>query len=153
MPSVRVEILREVNGRGILNTYIDDTLSVADEFEEILDIIVARAEARGNVDSLVQTETQEITRGVRPDICERCGAAPAALLALRRQVGMVVVSKTETITGVLCASCGQELRRYVQRQSAVKGWTGVWSAAMNPVVIGTNEKNYAEFVRQLERYR
>jgi hypothetical protein len=148
---VRVSVLRSINDRGIMNTYANGTLSVGNEFEEIVDQIVSDAETRGAIAASNQEHSRAITLGLRPMECEECANTPAASLTLRRQVGMIVVMKTETIEAVLCHSCGEELRKWIQKQNALKGWTGLRSAAMNPAVIASNEKNYKSFKNELAR--
>lgn len=150
-PAVRVALLRDVNSRGILNTYIDGTLSVANEFEQIVDRLITDAEARGLASAAQQEKSQAISRGSRSMECEQCGAIPAASLMLRRQVGMVIAMKSETFEAVLCAYCGENLRKWIQKQNALKGWTGLRSAAMNPAIIGSNERNYKRFKESLEK--
>lgn len=150
-PAVRADVLREVNHRGILHTYIDHVLSVADEFESAVDALVEVEEIRGDFQRSHEHELQMIHAGLRSNSCEQCGDSPAAQLVLRRQVGMIVVSSTETFDAFLCRGCGENLRKWIQKQNAIKGWTGVKSALMNPVVLGTNERNYARFLESLER--
>lgn len=151
-PAVRVEVMREVNRRGILNTYIDHVLSVAEEFEAAVDEIVTIEELRAESQKESEEYYHRLQSGAEAASCEKCGRAPAAQLILRRQVGMVVLSKTETFENYLCRQCGETLRRWVQKQSALKGWTGVRSALMNPVVMGVNERNYARFLQTLDSY-
>ena len=151
-PAVRVEVMREVNRRGILNTYVDHVLSVSEEFEAAVDELVTIEELRAESQKESEEYYHRVQSGAEPPSCETCGRIPAAQLVMRRQVGMVVVSKTETYEGVLCRQCGDNLRRWVQKQSALKGWTGVKSALMNPVVMGVNERNYAKFLHTLDSY-
>lgn len=151
-PAVRRDIMRQVNLRGILNTYIDNVLSVPEQFEAAVDAIVDSEEARGTFQREHEEQLQMVHTGASPATCESCGNTPAANLVLRRQVGMIVLAKTETFDSFLCRSCGENLRKWIQKQNAMKGWTGVRSALMNPVVIGTNERNYARFLESLETY-
>lgn len=149
-PAIRVALLDEVNRLGILNTYVGHVLSVPEEHEVTVDALIANEEARGAVQLEFETEARQVKAGTRSPRCETCGSTPAAQLVLRRQVGMVVALKTEIFDPVLCRPCGERFRKWVQKQNAIKGWTGVKSALMNPVVIGTNERNYARFIAQLE---
>ena len=149
-PAVRAEVIKEINRRGILNTYIDHVVLVPDEFEDAVDALVQTEEIRGQFQREHEEHLQMIRAGLRPESCDNCGSSPAAHLVLRRQVGMIVLAKTETFDAYLCRSCGENLRKWIQKQNAIKGWTGVKSALMNPVVLGTNERNYARFLEALE---
>ena len=151
-PAVRAEVIKEVNRRGILNTYVDHVLSVPDEFEEAVDALVDIEDQRGEFQREFEEELRQVHAGIRSASCDTCGTSPAAQLVLRRQVGMIVIAKTETFEAVLCRSCGENLRKWIQKQNAIKGWTGVKSALMNPVVLGTNERNYARFLESLEKH-
>ncbi len=151
-PAVRQDIMRQVNLRGILNTYIDHVLSVPEQFEQAVDALVEVQEQRGAFAREFEEELQQVHAGIHPASCDTCGNSPAAPLVLRRQVGMIVIAKTETFDAVLCRSCGENLRKWIQKQNAIKGWTGVRSALMNPVVLGTNERNYARFLESLETH-
>ena len=151
-PAVRVEVMKEVNRRGIFNTYVDHVLSVSEEYEAAVDELVTIEELRAESQKESEAQYHRLRSGAEAASCETCGRSPAAQLVLRRQVGMVVVSKTETFESYLCRQCGENMRRWVQKQSALKGWTGVKSALMNPVVLGINERNYAKFLQTLDSY-
>jgi len=79
--------------------------------------------------------------GHQSPACEICGERPAASIDLRRQVGMVVVMRQYSATAVLCEGCAKKAYTEFQKSTALKGWTGVKSALMNPVVIGANAVN------------
>ena len=152
-PVIRVTVLRQVQSRGIPNTVDANVLSVPDEFEAIIDHLISSAERQGDSYQTFETTVREIDAGARTMPCDRCGAEPAAPLRLRRQVGMVVVMKTETLEGVFCLPCGLQFKKWVQKQNALKGWTGVKSAVMNPVVLSSNEKEYRTFLQTIEGAR
>lgn len=73
--------------------------------------------------------------------CELCGSRPAAQLVLRRHVGLVIVGTTYTVDNVLCDDCGSKATHEFQKQTAKKGWTGVRSALINPIVLVANARN------------
>ena len=137
-PSVRVGISRELNELGILFNLNNGTLSVADEDEEAVDEVVARHEVLDEILEEIQQEAIDVRDGVLAPSCELCGNRPAAPLTLRRQVGMIVVMSTYRGEFMACGPCGELAYKEFQKQTAIKGWTGVKSALMNPVVIGTN---------------
>jgi hypothetical protein len=149
-PAVRRKIVQRIESLGMRHTHINFVLSVPEEFETVVDGIVAGEEASGDFQRGHEAQLRSVHSGLRPASCENCGSTPAAQLVLRRQVGMIVLAKTETFDSFLCRSCGESLRSWIQKQNAIKGWTGVRSALMNPVVIGTNERNYAQFIRNLD---
>lgn len=152
-PATRQGIAKQVQSRGIPHTLIDGVLAVPEEFEQIADSIVESNERSTHAIQEIQALSRSIDGGSHAYACERCGSYPAAFLRLRRQVGMVIVMKTETIEGHYCLECGRAIRSWIQKQNAMKGWTGVKSALMNPVVISTNEKSFREFESQIERNR
>ena len=152
-PAVRRGIVNQVQSRGVPHSFVGGVLSVPDEFEALTDSIVESNERSGRTVQEVQNISRSIDQGTHAYECDRCGAQPAGFLRLRRQVGMVVVMKTETVEGHFCLGCGRSMRAWIQKQNAMKGWTGVKSALMNPVVISTNEKAFREFENQIERNR
>jgi len=70
--------------------------------------------------------------------CEACGSSPAAPIKLKRNVGLVVVHRTYTVTAVLCASCADSATSEFQKETLVKGWTSPRSALLNPATIAAN---------------
>lgn len=98
-----------------------------------------------------QTESRLIKQGKQSPYCQICGQSPAAPIDLRRQVGMVVLMKTYTSEMTLCSSCADEAYRQFQKSTAIKGWTGIRSALMNPIVIGTNAVNKSKHRKNLEK--
>jgi len=97
-----------------------------------------------------QTEARLIKQGTQSPYCQICGQTPAAPIDLRRQVGMVVLMKTYTSEMTLCSSCADEAYRQFQKSTAIKGWTGIRSALMNPIVIGTNAVNKSKHRKNLK---
>ena len=73
--------------------------------------------------------------------CEICGSRPAARIILRRHVGFLIVGTTYTVDDILCDDCGSKATKEFQMETAKKGWTGVHSALINPIVITTNARN------------
>ncbi len=98
-----------------------------------------------------QTELRLIKQGIQSPYCQICGQTPAAPIDLRRQVGMVVLMKTYTSEMTLCSSCADDAYRQFQKSTAIKGWTGIRSALMNPIVIGTNAVNKSKHRKNLEK--
>ena len=153
-PAFRVNVSKALNEQGILFNLSDGVLSVADSDEEAVDAIVAAYEALENFHESAEQEAIDIKAGNTTAACELCGQRPAAELALKRQVGMVVVVSTYRAELILCGSCGDAAYKELQKQTAIKGWTGVRSALMNPVVLGTNAaaiKKHRETIAALTR--
>ena len=98
-----------------------------------------------------QTESRLIKQGTQSPYCQICGKTPAAPIDLRRQVGMVVLMRTYTSEMTLCSSCADVAYRQFQKSTAIKGWTGIRSALMNPIVIGTNAVNKGKHRKNLEK--
>ncbi len=98
-----------------------------------------------------QTELRLIKQGIQSPYCQICGQTPAAQIDLRRQVGMVVLMKTYTSEMTLCSSCADDAYRQFQKSTAIKGWTGIRSALMNPIVIGTNAVNKSKHRKILKK--
>jgi hypothetical protein len=149
-PSVRMSVIDDVQSRGIPYSYQEMTLSISEQFEAILDHVVLRAEQSGDI----ARERQSIARAILLDEgaspCEVCGRAPAAPLRQRLQVGLLIIAKTVTIESHLCLDCGNALRQKVRKQNLIKGWGGLRSAAMNPVIMATNEREYRTFTSTIE---
>ena len=126
---------------GLLIVYPDD--------EAVVDENLAKVEKVGSelrAQALAAPTSGRISSGIG---CQICGRTPAAPIVLRRQVGMVIVATTHTIDAVLCDQCAQAATRDFQKQTAIKGWTGVRSALTNPIVIATNARNRKKHRNQL----
>lgn len=143
--------LREVlTARGIRFQLTDSVLLVYAEDEATVDGLLAALEQVGEELRQEAAAARSVpARAVGGRVCELCGRGPAAPLVLRRQVGMIVVASTHTVDAVLCDSCAQAATRSFQKQTAIKGWTGVRSALTNPVVIATNARNRKKHRDQL----
>ena len=137
-PAVRVGVSRELSALGVLFNLHDGVLSVSDTDEEAVDAVIAKHEQIEEVLESMQQTAKGIRAGTMSPNCEICGRQPAALLELRRQVGMVVVMTTHRSEIIACGDCANAAYREFQKQTAIKGWTGVRSAMMNPVVLATN---------------
>ena len=128
----------------------DGVLSVPRSRESEVDIAISESEEALNSLEASQNESREIHSGRRAPSCEMCGRTPAAPIDLRRQVGMVVVFKTYRSEMTLCESCAAEAYKQFQKSTALKGWTGVRSALMNPIVLGTNAVNRNKHRKKLQ---
>jgi hypothetical protein len=148
-PAARVRISCELNELGILFNLHEHVLSIADVDEEAVDNVIADQELVEELLEADQREARAILAGDMSPRCELCGNQPAAELSLRRQVGMVIVMSSYRAEVVLCGPCGENAYRDFQKQTAIKGWTGVRSALTNPVVIGTNAANIKKHRNQI----
>jgi hypothetical protein len=130
---------------------IEDELLVVDRaYEQAVDEAL-EASAQDFKDLVATQEVaREVKSGVRAPSCEICGRSPAAPLDLRRQVGMVIVMRTYSAQMTLCESCADTAYRQFQKSTVIKGWTGVRSALMNPVIIGTNAVNTGRHRQKIE---
>jgi len=127
-----------------------DILSVPRSRELEVDEAISASERALKAIELEQSTAREIHSGRLAPSCEICGRSPAAALDLRRQVGMVVVMKTYRSEMTLCNSCATEAYKQFQKSTAIKGWTGVKSALMNPIVLGTNTINRNKHRKKLQ---
>lgn len=128
----------------------DSVLSVSSHDEATVDRIIDEVERHSAELKAAADHSARVARGELPPNCELCGRSPAAPITLRRQVGMVVVSSSYTVQAVLCEACAREAHKDYQKQTAIKGWTGVKSALINPVVIATNANNKRKHQRTIE---
>ena len=145
----RLMIIAEIEEAEISHSFEDQVLTVARDAEVSVDEIIENVEAWGEEQREFRQQADTvIAGGARPDqvVCEGfdveyCGNSPAATIVLRRQVGQVIVQTNYQAELVLCDECGEKAFKDFQKQTAVKGWLGIRSAAMNPVVMATNAKN------------
>ena len=137
-PAVRVGVSRELTALGVLFNLHDGVLSVSDADEEVVDAVIAKHEQIEEVLESMQQDAKSIKDGISTPSCEFCGQQPAAFLELRRQVGMVIVMSTYRSEILACGECAEAAYREFQKQTAIKGWTGVRSALMNPLVLASN---------------
>ena len=145
----RLMIIAELEEAEISHNYEDQILAVARDAEASVDEIIEEAEAWGDQQREFRQQADTVLAGGGgPDQArcegfdiEYCGNSPAAVLVLRRQVGQVIVSTHYQAQLVLCDSCGEKAFKDFQKQTAVKGWLGIRSAAMNPVVMAANVKH------------
>jgi hypothetical protein len=144
------EILIRENILHLLNKV---TLSVDKSDEVKVDEIIAVTESIEEFFETTQSEARNVRSGIVGRVCELCGIRPAAPLSLRRQVGMVIVMRQYEVDAVLCSPCAE--RSYVdfQKQTAIKGWTGVRSALMNPVMLSANLVNIRRHREQINQLR
>jgi hypothetical protein len=141
---------RNLASRSIDFEIVEAVLSVPRSCESEVDIAIHESEEALRVLEEAQRTSRDVQTGRQAPSCEICGRTPAALIDLRRQVGMVVVMKTYRAEMTLCESCAAEAYKQFQKSTAIKGWTGVRSALMNPIVLGTNAVNRNKHRRKLQ---
>ena len=115
-----------------------DILTASRGSEDLIDKAIYESEQELQRLEEVQLHARQVQTGVSSPTCESCGASPAAILDLKRQVGMVILMKTYRAEMTLCENCAKVAYKQFQKSTAIKGWTGFRSALMNPIVIGTN---------------
>jgi Zn-dependent membrane protease YugP len=64
-----------------------------------------------------------------------------------RSVALIVIL---IVTSGAAAQRAAEAYKQFQKSTAIKGWTGVRSALMNPIVLGTNAVNRNKHRRKLQ---
>lgn len=148
-PLARQTMIRTLDSRKIQFRMEAGVLTVQKQDESDVDEIIAEAEGRVASLEAHQELAREVDSGVRAPSCDVCGATPAAPIDLRRQVGMVLVMKSYRAQATLCESCADEAYKQFQKSTAIKGWTGVRSAIMNPIVLGTNAYNRNKHKKKL----
>lgn len=148
-PLARQFMIRELDARKIQFQIEAGVLAVRTHDESDVDAIIAESESRVANLEAHQTLVREIDGGLRAPSCDVCGASPAAPIDLRRQVGMVLVMKSYRAQATLCERCADEAYRQFQKSTAIKGWTGVRSAIMNPIVLATNAYNRYKHKKQI----
>ena len=134
--------LRERLSRSSIEFELENgVLSVPRSNEGEVDQAIRDSESALKTLEAEQEMSRAIHSGRLSPSCEICGRFPAAPIDLRRQVGMIVVMTTYRAEMTLCESCASDAYKQFQRSTAIKGWTGVKSALMNPFVLGTNAVN------------
>lgn len=73
-----------------------------------------------------------------PLLCEFCGRRPAALLTVRRHVGMVIFQKFYKFRGPVCRDHGIELSKSWLAKTLVQGWWGIISFFVNFYAVATD---------------
>ena len=145
----RFAIIGNLDELNISYQFDDGVLAVGCADEASVDQIVAEAEEWGAQQREFRQQADTVIAGeARPDQmrCEGfdvdyCGNSPAAKIVLRRQTGQVIVQTSYQSELVLCDECGEKAFKYFQKQTAVKGWLGIRSAATNPILLATNAKH------------
>ena len=127
-------------------------LEVDDSDEAAADGALAMVERIGAaVAEEIELEERALNGDPEGRRCEYCGRSPAALINLRREVGMVFVASTHNLSAVLCGTCADAVTREMQKQTAIKGWTSPASFIMNPFVIAGNARSRRNHRRELGR--
>ena len=152
-PAAREGIEKALVRSKILYLLDEKSLSVDKNDEARVDEIIAASEKVDSYFASVQSDARAVQEGTLGRSCENCGTRPAAPLALRRQVGMVVIMRQYEIDAVLCGECGERAYVDFQKQTALKGWTGVRSALMNPVMLSANAVNIRRHREQIDQLR
>ena len=145
----RVVIINDLEESDINHQFEDGVLTIGRGDEAAVDQIIEEAEEWGEQQREYRQQADTVLAGgASPDQArcegfdvEYCGNSPAAVLVLRRQVGQVIMSTNYQVQLALCDACGEKAFKDFQKQTAIKGWLGIRSAAMNPVVMVANLKN------------
>lgn len=140
-PLVITALIHDLKVDQIEFTLDENVLSVPKSKESLVDAHIARNEFEVNAIESMQENARLEKSGQQSPSCEICGEQPAAPIDLRRQVGMVVLMRQYSATAVLCEHCAQKAYMEFQKSTVLKGWTGIKSALMNPVVMGANVVN------------
>ena len=128
-----------------------DPMVVSKQSEERVDQIITFWEEWGDEMVTDAKRAEAAQQGdLNATICELCGNSPAAEIVLRRTVGMVLVMSNYQAQLVLCETCGESATKEFQKQTALKGWTSLYSAALNPFYIAGNAKNRRKHKRTLQ---
>lgn len=72
------------------------------------------------------------------DGCQLCGWKPTTKVSLRRQVGLVLTRRVESIEGGLCKGCGEAVYRSMTNRTLLTGWWGLVSFFANFLYLGRN---------------
>lgn len=150
---VRTMVITSLEEAEIAHEFEDDILSVGRKDEADVDEIITTWEDWGEQQREMRTHgEQAIAPGATPGEkrCELCSSSPAALITLRRQVGMIIVRSHYQSQLVLCDACGSALTKEFQKQTALKGWTGVLAAMTNPFVLASNARQRSKHRQALE---
>lgn len=140
--AVEIQFLKTaLDSAGVAYKSDSRTLTASRAYESKIDDFLDQAAEYVKSLEMNQEKARRVSAGLDSPSCEICGNTPAAPIDLRRQVGMVVIMKTYTAEMTLCSGCADEAYRQFQKSTALKGWTGVRSALMNPIVLGTNAVN------------
>jgi len=145
--AVERQMVRNVlNESRIAYDLTEMTLTVEKSKEFQVDAVLRGIEL---LTSSINDSLEEVDEIFEPS-CDFCGNRPAAPLTVRRQVGLVIIGTTYTADNILCNDCGRTMTIEYQKQTAIKGWTGIRSALMNPVVIATNARNRRRHQQELK---
>jgi hypothetical protein len=79
------------------------------------------------------------TFATQTGICRHCGvSAPTKYVEFRRNIGMLVVRRSESIKGTLCKRCINQFFWSYTAVTLIAGWWGVVSFFVTPVFIVLN---------------
>lgn len=151
LPLERSRLKDRLTEAGIEFSIAELVLSIDHKDEEQTDLILVEVEEFG---LRLREEFSRDARAREGDVqalsCEVCGESPAAEINLRRMVGMVVITETFNYSAILCDGCAAAATSSAQQQTAIKGWTSLTSAAMNPFVIAGNARSRRNHRRKLQ---
>lgn len=151
---LRRQILDSLKEQKIKHTFAGGILTVGRQDEVHVDEIIATWEKWGDQQESTNDQSTPLSSPTLPpngSKCERCGKSPAAQIVLRRTVGLVIVASTAQAQLILCEPCASSATKEFQKQTALKGWTSMYSAAINPFILGSNAKNRRKHRREIQR--
>ncbi|WP_344624662.1 LppU/SCO3897 family protein [Kitasatospora arboriphila] len=73
--------------------------------------------------------------------CEVCGSGPAAEATFRGHQAFFLLMRFPKAEGPFCRNCGTAVHRSLTARTLWQGWTGIFSLAVNPVVLLINLLN------------
>lgn len=151
LPLERSRLRNRLSEEGIEFSIVGLVLSIDHTDEAQTDQVLLEVEEFG---LRLREEFSRDARAREGDVqalsCEVCGESPAAEINLRRMVGLVVNTETINYSAILCNPCADAATSSAQQQTAIKGWTSISSAAMNPFVIAGNARSRRNHRRKLQ---
>lgn len=145
-PSIVGSLKSALDEQGILHVLAGSVLTISEADEPTVNAIVARLEAEFQARTSISRNSDDGGRA-----CEVCASIPAAMISLRRQVGMVVARSVINADAILCGPCAEVAYKDYQKQTAIKGWTGSISAVTNPFMLGLNASNIRKHRAEIAR--
>ena len=80
-------------------------------------------------------------------VCQVCGRAPAAQVALRRHIGMIVLQRFVRAKPTLCKEHGLQVSREFLNKTLIQGWWGIVSFFVNIFAVIQDLKAISTFKR------
>jgi hypothetical protein len=151
LPLERSRLKHRLSEEGIEFSIVGFVLSIDHTDEAQTDQVLLEVEEFGlRLRDEFSRDARAREGDVRALSCEVCGESPAAEINLRRMVGLVVIAETFNYSAILCNPCADAATSSAQQQTAIKGWTSISSAAMNPFVIAANARSRRNHRRKLQ---